>query len=380
MSRGFDLVDDPASEFDYEKLSAIIIHPTEDVPREMVEALYYLHEMSDIGQMDELLAISRLRGLSIDAGPEVSPADVAAQVWMRSPDLLREQHAEACAARQKSFTYFAGCHGGPRSFPHPEGPTVLRLEQDLDQWFEAHKRGPGSRVFIFDQTSKVLIVVRHGLPFRREGSRREGRSSIEFFRPEIHDILIYDPEFDEIDVHVHSRTIGEQKLYLSAVGQHVFGDEAYFPTKGRFTLDPLMERGAEALACEDVAGLEEIKLVEYQRFLGGRFKESEVRKASDLFVALGDGRDRPRWGQLKRAVFSVKLQDEPKPRRVTIRPPNVAIYDRDTDSELVEVWLRRQGFIVMDADGKSTTVRPAVVGARGDAKSCGGPAGVAASP
>ena len=70
------------------------------------------------------------------------------------------------------------------------------------------------------------------------------------------------------------------------MGQHLFGDEDYFPCKSGFTLDPLVERGAEALACEDVPGLEEIKLVEYQRFLGGRFKESEVRKASDLFAAL----------------------------------------------------------------------------------------------
>jgi hypothetical protein len=125
----------------------------------------------------------------------------------------------------------------------------------------------------------------------------------------------------------------------------------------------------------------QIKLVEYQCFLGGRFKESEVRKASDLFAALEHGRrDLPKWGQLKRAVFSVLLNDASKPRRVTIRPPNIAIYDRDTDSDVVEAWLRRQGFIVKKADEKSAAVEQAVVGARGDARSGGGPAGVAASP
>ena len=193
----------------------------------------------------------------------------------------------------------------------------------------------------------MLIVVRHGLPFRREGSRRDGKSAIEFYRPEIHDVLIYDPEFDEIGVHVHSRTIGEQKLYLAAVGRHLFGDEEYFPSDDRFTLDPLVERGAAALACEDVRGLEAIKLVEYQRFWGGQFKESEVRKASDIFAALGDRRrNHLAGGELKRAVFSVKLPGETKPRKVTIRTPNIAIYDRDSDSDLVEGWLRNQGFII----------------------------------
>lgn len=152
--RRFELPDDPTGEIDYETLSAIIIHPDEAVPREMVEALYYLHEMSGIGEMDDLLAAAKARKVPIDAGPDVGPADVAAQVWSAYPDLLRERHAEAFAARQRSFTYFAGRFGGARSFPNPTKETLLRLEQDLDDWFEEHKRGRDSRVFIFDQTGR----------------------------------------------------------------------------------------------------------------------------------------------------------------------------------------------------------------------------------
>jgi hypothetical protein len=379
--RQFELPDDAAGEIDYEALSAIIIHPHEDVPREMVEALYYIHEMSSIEQMDDLLAAAHARRRRIDVGPDASPADVAACAWLAYPDLLREQHAEAYAARQRSFTYFAGRRGGPRSFPQPDAATVRRLEEDLDGWFEEHNRGRDSRVFIFDQSSKILIVVRHGLPFRREGSLRDGRPSIEFFRPEIHDVLVYDPDFDETGLHVHSRTVGEQKLYLSAVGQHLFGHEDYFPAKGRFTLAPLVERGAEALACEDVSGLEEIKLVEYQCYFGGQFKESEVRKASDIFSALGDRRrnDLAR-GQLKRAVFSIKLRGEAKARKVTIRPPNIAIYDRDSDSELVEKWLRNQGFIIPAADEQDATAEAAVDGVGDNPRFDHGAPGMEATP
>ena len=311
--RGFQLPEAPTAEIDYEALSAIIINPDDGLPRELVEGLYHIHEMSGIGQMDALLAAAKACHRPIDVGPDASPPDVAACVWLAYPDLLREQHAEAYAARQKSFTYFAGRSGRARPFPHPTKETLQQLEQELDDWFDEHKRGRGSRVFIFDQISKVLIVVRHGLPFRREGSQRDGKSAIEFYRPEIHDVLIYDAEFDEIGVHVHSRTLGEQKLYLSAIGRHLFGDEGYFPSDGRFTLDPLVERGAAALACEDVHGLKSIKLVEYQRFWGGQYKESEVRKASDIFAALGEGRrNYLAGGELKRAVFSVTLRGETK--------------------------------------------------------------------
>ena len=126
-------------------------------------------------------------------------------------------------------------------------------------------------------------------------------------------MLIYDPEFDEIGVHVHSRTVGEQKLYLAAIGRHLFKDERYFPPDERFTLDPLVERGAAALACADVQSLEAIKLIEYQRYWGGQFKESEVRRASDIFAALGERRfSYLARGELKRAVFSVMLRGETK--------------------------------------------------------------------
>lgn len=372
LQRGFSLPHDALQLIDLEMLAAIVIDPDDTVPGAMVEALYYMHEMACIEQMDDLIAASRSRGLLIDAGPEVSPADIAVQVWLQYPDLLREQHAGAYAMRQKSFTYFAGQGGSPRPFPHPTPATLKRLEAELDEWFDEHKRGRDCRVFIFDQSSKILIVVRHGLPFRREGSRREGKSAIEFYRPEIHDVLIYDPEFDELGVHVHSRTLGERKLYLETIGFHFFSDREYFPTGERFTLSPLVERGPAALACEDVPGLESIKLVGFQRFWGGAYKDKEIREATDIFAICGEGRRISlAGGELKRATFSVKMQGELKPRKVTIRPPNIAIYDRDSDSEPVEIWLRRQGFIIgqenePDALPQENVVRPRDHPGRGD--------------
>lgn len=233
---------------------------------------------------------------------------------------------------------------------------------------------------MFDQSAKVLIVVRHGLPYRREGSRREGKSTVEFYRPEIHDVLIYDPEFDELGVHVHSRTIGERKLYLARIGEYLFGDVGYFPNFDRFTLTPLVERGAASLACEDVPELDTIKLVEFQRFWGGDHKEIEVRKASDIFAIYGEGqRGSLDGGQLKRAVFAVKMKRELKPRRVTIRPPNIAVYDRDSDSEPVEIWMRRRGFIVHQSSGWDADPEQMVVVPRDDPRTSSRAPGVEAN-
>ena len=57
--------------------------------------------------------------------------------------------------------------------------------------------------------------------------------------------------------------------------------------------------------------------------------------------------------RLSRAVFSVKFASAPRPRRFTVRPPNITQYTRDEDSELVEHWMLKRGFIrplVTDSD------------------------------
>ena len=66
----------------------------------------------------------------------------------------------------------------------------------------------------------------------------------------------------------------------------------------------------KSLLCEDVDGLEEIRLVEYRRYWGGAFKEIEVRKASDIFAALAAReQELGSKGRLVGAVFKVKFTE-----------------------------------------------------------------------
>jgi hypothetical protein len=341
--RGFVLPANPSEGMDFGTLAGILMRPDEKVPREMVDALFYVHEMATDEAMDDLLDAAAERGLMLDHHPETTPADVAIQVWLAAPDLLQERHAEAFAVRQKSFTYFAGRDGGPRSFPGITRDQREVLENDLDDWFDEHKRGRGSRVFVFDYGRKVWILVRHGMPFRREGSIREGESSVEYYRPEKHDVLIYDTETD--DIGVHADTKGERELYLSRIGLHVFGNAAYFPPAEKFTLDPLLVDGADSLLCGDVPGIDDVKLAEFQRAWGGGFKELETRKASDIFGALRErGRGFGAGGRLTKGVFAVSITGVKKPRLATIRPPNIAVFSRDEDSEVLDRWLSLRGF------------------------------------
>ena len=82
-----------------------------------------------------------------------------------------------------------------------------------------------------------------------------------------------------------------------------------------------------------------------------------VGPPADVFAAMRDRGNRPipAFPGLVRAVFHVKFRSAPRPRSVSIKPPNVALYDRDQDAGLVEEWLRRRGFQNVYGDLDQTT-------------------------
>ena len=343
-ARGMDL--SAATTLDHEKLVSILMSPDDRSPAEMVDALYYVDETSSNEDMDDLLERARGRGLHISADLLMTVADVALQVWLEAPDVLRDRHAETVAFRQKNFLYYGGAHGTHRSFPMIDEELRLRIQAELDDWFEKHRRGRNCRVFVFPEERKTWILVRHGRPLRREAVHRDDdKPAVEVYRPQQHDVLIYDASCDEMGV--HAETKGETKLYLSCFGRFAFGDAEYFPPADKFSLDPLIEDGAASLLCEDVEGIEKVTLFEYRRYWGGAFGEMETRRASDIFAALETrGQTLNAKGRLVAASFKVKFTGVAKERGVTIRPPRNALYERNDDSELIERWLANRGFIL----------------------------------
>jgi len=354
-ARGLTLPAVGSGSIDCDTLAAILMTPDAASPIDMVDALYFVHETCSGEDMEELQAKVIERGLVIADDPEVSPSDYVIAVWLADPTIVQERHAEAVARRQQDFDYFAGRHGRRQTFPAVDDKKRLLIEATFDNWFEDHKRGRGCRLFIFRHPPNVWLLVRHGQFMRREASHRDdGTSATEFYRPQRHDVLIYDETHDEIGVHADTK--GEKTLYLRTLGDVLFGDRDYFPSVPKYTLAPLVELGAASLYCKDVPGIECIKLIEYRQVWGGKYKEAEVRRATDIFAALAEREaGQTMVGKPAAAGFRVKFDDSPKERRVVIRTPASARYERNEDCELVEQWLRARGFllarpVIEDAD------------------------------
>jgi hypothetical protein len=343
-SRGFNWPRHFGSLIDYDKLSRILLSPDDSLRSEMVRALLFVDAMSSDDRMDQLLAACMKEDIVLDLGPECTPADVAIQTWRQAPEILERQHAGAHALRQRSFHYFAGRGGRARRFPELSKASLQHLTEDLDDGFEAHKRGREAHVMIFDHGRRVWIVVRRGATFKQEGSTKNRKSSLQFYRPEIYDVLFYDTESDLISIHADAAWLRD--LYRSCIGAYAFGDPSYFPPGEWLTLDPLFRDGPACCNCADVDGLEKVKLVEVQRHWFNQLHEIDLKKADDVFVGLGD-----RWrqfmhgGRLTKAIFKLWLTGEEKPCPVTLRPKNIVSYDRHMDSAPVERWLVKRGFV-----------------------------------
>lgn len=359
-ARGLRLPDPPAAGIDYAGLAQILMRPDAATPPDMIDALYYVHETATAEDMEQLLAAVRARGLSVTDDPAATPIDLAIDVWRVAPDVVRGHHAEAIAMRQQNFEYFGPSQPIRGAFPDINMELRQLLESEFDDWFETHRRGRGCRMFVIRHSPMTWILVRHGQPMRREASQKDdGGVGTEFYRPQRHDVLIYDERNG--DVGVHASTKGERNLYLRTLGRHLFSGEEHFPPAGRFTLDPLIADGSQALNVEDIDGIKGVRFIECRRYFGGPQREMETRKAEDIFAALASRNIQSLAGpRLNSATFKVAFDDSEKERSVTIRPPGIARYERNDDSELVEQWLRRRGFILsgqgIDDDEAATAV------------------------
>jgi len=342
--RGLTLPSDSRGTLDLELLVQIVMTPGTDTPPAFIDALYYIHEMATPEGMDALLAEAEERDVTLEGDEDDSPLDVAIQVWLIEADLLREKHAEKHLSRPRSFEYYNTDRAVP-DFKLPKASTLQALEQNLDEWFENKKRGRGARVFVYPKEDAVWFLVQHGEPFRREGSVDGRETGSVAYRPVKYDVLVYDPKSGELGVNAAS--VGEKKLYRAQVGKHLFGSEDFFPGDAKYTLDPLRDDGEASLDCDEIEGIEWIKLREVQFYWGGQYGEIEIRKASDVFAAYAArNRQLPSGGRLFKAVFQVKFEDCKSPRSVTIKTSNIAQYTRDHDSALIEQWLTARGFSI----------------------------------
>lgn len=343
--RGFTFQQDGNGQLDYVLLCRILMQPTEGIPAEMVDALYFVQEVADDDLFDELLGIAQKE--KVDVPGDSTPADLAVLLWLKDPELIKRPHAETLMLKPKNFLSYQSISGKGKKIDLSDS-NIRALEADMDGWFEQNKRGTGCTVLHFDMPNekKVYFLVRHGMPFKREGTIEAGETGSVFYRPEFHDVIIYDREVNELQIFNKSLSKKERNMYLAAFGLRFFGNAEYFPNVDKYTLQPLVTDGVDSLSCHDIPGIEDIRLVELQLQSRGRYNERSTFRSKNLFAGWDErGMDMPRFGHLVSASFQVKFENSEKPRTIKIKTPNVASFDRKEDAHVIDLWMRARGFI-----------------------------------
>ena len=102
---------------------------------------------------------------------------------------------------------------------------------------------------------------------------------------------------------------------------------------------------------EDIEGMAKVRLAEIGRYWAGAEPRTEIHRAADLFKAFGERwSDQLKSGSLTHATFKVTFEGSKRERTVTIRPANIARYERDSDTDVIDAWLKVRGFCKRPAD------------------------------
>jgi hypothetical protein len=353
--RGFSFEKNAEGELEFDNLVAILLDPTEDVDDEFIDKLCLLHDVADEKRFDDLCSEAENIGLTIDHN--ASPADVALQIMLHDQNRLWRLHSEIQILKPKTFIHYVSDEDPPEDFPVPTQAELDVMAAAMDPWFEEKKRGRGCRVYAVkdDHEEKIHFLIRHGMQFKREGSVENGKSSSVFYRPENHDVVTYDRRNNHLSVFNKSQARSEREMYVRVFGATFFSNVAEFYQDKLFTLDPLREKGRKSLVCSDIEGIEEVKLVELRVQYKSPFNDVRVWRSTDLFASLAAANeDFPMQGDIQFAKFEFKISGAQRKLTAVIMPPGKTRYDRNQDAHLIEKWLARRGFMIVD---EAATVR-----------------------
>lgn len=326
----------------FKELASLFLSPG-NLPEEIAEALHSIGEIASEHGQERLQDAIKEKGLNIVFNEDSSHEDIAMQVWLQDQKLFTEKYNEERLLKLSSFEYYPSIEKKkPSSFKLPDQNTLNKFIEALDEWFADRNRGKGNtRVEPYLIENEYWFLIRHGDSINRTPKIENQETHIMHYRPEKDDVLVYNPELNEI--RINAGTKGERRLYRKMFGFHLFGREDYFSEQVIYTLEPLRELGKDALDVDGIQGIVIIKLTEIEIFKRGVLQLIEIKKAKDIFglkfpIAAS--------GKISRAAFEVTFEKSSKPRKVQIREPNILKLGRHCDANKVNFWISKCGFRV----------------------------------
>ena len=325
------------------KLLEVFTKADEDMPPKLLESLYVLDDLADESGHDRILTEAERLGLDLNGivGQDLSPGEFAIAVHHAHPRVLTVCHDKTLYRKVKNFEEYQ-TPGERRLTLKTAKAKVPAMEKDMAPWFESKNRSRACEIYVYEEKHDLKFQITHGRPFRTDPSfdKKLERSRVAY-RPQKHDTVVYDTRYGVLKV--SAQTAAEKELYRKTFGRILFADPDHFPEGEIYTLQPL-RAGKAALA--PVTGVDSVRLTEVWVTLDDDQSFTQVSRAYSLIEAVAKhGQPNLQQGKLVRAAIMVKYRSGGRPRKLELRPPRVAIFDRDRDGDVAEAFLKTNGFL-----------------------------------
>lgn len=276
----------------------------------------------------------------------MSTADMALLVYLHNPEELSVLETDYAALKKKSFAMRATRRDIRNLVITPA--QLHNFEEGMNLIFQAKNYGSTARVTLTENdSSELVLLVRHGDSYRRQGIVMNGRKSKTIgFQPESYNTLSINRETGELRLGIPTSPKWMEDAYCRQLGKSLFDDYDAFSTPRFNDLDKIKELERSILVYHGVAEVKSISLLSIKAFLSGSDGMSAILEADDgdLF------RDMERHhfklsslGRIIRAKFLVKIGRSE--RTIVLDASNRSGYDYDDFGMVVDEWLRQVGVI-----------------------------------
>jgi len=340
------------------KLLDVFTRPDEEMPGELLDRLYVLDDLADDAGHDRILNELVQCGESIDGlDGNMTCGEYAIAVYRAKPGVIQACHEKTTHRKIKNYTEYQSASNARLTLADARRRKA-DLEQALATWFDGRNRGLVCEIYPYQEGSEIRFIVTHGQTYRSEGSIDKNlRKSRVAYRPQKHDSIIYDTQTGILKLNAQS--LPEKEEYRKQFGRVYFNDPEHFPAGDIYTLKPMQAAHFELSFPHGIASAQ---LCEVWIQIDDDQHVTQITKGYDLLRS-ARARAFPNLGagDIVRAAFRVKYRSGGKARRLDVRPPNVAIYDRDRDGAAAEAFLRANRLIKIGADPMVTDGADAVL-------------------
>lgn len=327
---------------DNDRLMAFFSTPDPGMTPALLQALHQVDALSTEHGHDLLLDYAEESGVPLGVSqPELGPRGFALLAYLDHRDLFLVAHDRQSIEKVQSFQEYAA-KADRRLKLESVQPKLKAVEEELGKFFQQRRRSEYCKIRSYLVDDEFSFVISHGRLYRSDGSvEKERWESQVSYRPLQDDVVQYDNRSFRLKVKASDPKTREQ--YRRAFASQLFSDADFFGTGEVFTLKPLLDLGSEALV--PTPGIKSVALVELRWMLKNNRRTVFILQSNDV---LGELEGRTEIGLGKGEVFYAKLMvryaSGGRPRKIELKLPNQAIYNRGRDLQATKDFLEQRGF------------------------------------